>query len=199
MFIDFSNPESRRLEKWTQWSKYADCKGQDWLLDPSDWVYQSLKLLPDNVNEVYDFGCGNGRNFVPFAEKGFKLRGYDIHPEEQISWARKFTNLEYKRCSLEGFSGPEHIFNQDLSNAVVMTAGTLMYVDSEIQNRFFKKILQHGCKNYMFFEHDPASNRPDGVFHLPIGEFDQIKPPRYPKSPAILYYKFETQSRGSKK
>lgn len=192
MFIDFSNPESKRLEKWTQWGKYADCRDQDWLREPSEWVHTALKLLPESINEVYDFGCGNGRNFVPFFEKGFKLRGFDIHPEEKIKWARDFQNLEYSRCSVERFSDDNFVFDRDLTNAVVMTAGTLMYVNKEIQEKFFDKIKASGCKNYMFFEHDPDSRRPDGVFCLPREHFDEIKGPLYPKSPGVLYYKFET-------
>jgi SAM-dependent methyltransferase len=194
MFIDFSNsnPESKRLKRWTQWRKYADCKDQDWLRQPSEWTHSALKLLPNNINEIYDFGCGNGRNFIPFFEKGFKLRGYDIHPEEEIKWATEFDNLEYVRCSIEKFVDDDYMFDKDLTNAVVMTAGVLMYVGRDIQEKFLNKIKASGCKNYMFFEHDPDSRRPDGVFLLPREHFNEIKGSNYPKSPGVLYYKFAT-------
>ena len=192
MFIDFTNKERVIQNSWKKWSYYADCQNEDWLMNPSDWVFEILKKLPENIDTVYDFGCGNGRNFIPFekSEREFNLRGYDIHPEEEIKWSYDFKNIGYTRASIQKVCEGDYKFPSSLENSLVMTAGTLMYVSPETQNLFFKKMQDNLCTNFAFFEHEPESCRPDGVFEIPTEMFVTLKPATYSqKSPGVVYYR----------
>tara|TARA_Y100001972_G_scaffold54742_1_gene67497 strand:- start:419 stop:1003 length:585 start_codon:yes stop_codon:yes gene_type:complete len=192
MFIDFTDKERVIQDSWKNWSYYADCKEEQWLMKPSDWVAEVLKKLPKNIDTVYDFGCGNGRNFIPFekSDRKFKLKGYDIHPEEEIKWAYNFVDIDYTRASIQKVCEESYKFHDSLKNSLVMTAGTLMYVTPETQNLFLKKMQDNFCSNFAFFEHEPESKRPDGVFGIPTKSFNIIKPAGYSqKSPGVVYYR----------
>ena len=69
----------------------------------SDWRQAPFpevkKFIEENVRDpgaVLDIGCGNGRNLIPFAQRGFKCYGIDFSPK-MIKLAREF--FERKKLS----------------------------------------------------------------------------------------------------
>ncbi|NOY15198.1 MAG: methyltransferase domain-containing protein [bacterium] len=67
-------------------------KGLYWGLKPHSLVVDSVKFLPLNA-KILDLGCGEGRNSLFLAGKGFDLTAIDI-AEEGIKKLKKFAKKE---------------------------------------------------------------------------------------------------------
>lgn len=72
--------------KPTRWDKvYKDFKGKRtsvWKEDPTPFFIEKIPFLEqNNVKNILDAGCGDGRNLVVFAEAGFNMTGVDSSKE----------------------------------------------------------------------------------------------------------------------
>lgn len=120
---------------------------------PEFWLKEYVvDKLPDNITTIIDFGCANGRNFIPFPNK-YKYIGFDIFDFNDIVWMNDI-NVEYYRYSLENFYTNSSNFNIDWGNSLIMTHVTLMYLNnSEEQNNFINLLKSLGCKNFVLHEY----------------------------------------------
>ena len=145
--------------------------------DPEPIALAIKPLIPDHITTIINFGCANGRDFIPFQDK-YKLIGFDLVPGEYIEWVCNTDNLTYYQCSIEDYitthipSSPE-----DLSKTLVYTSGTLMYLQkpgynndpqykqllipgkSKIrspQQKFISYLLEKGCRYMVFQEYVSA-------------------------------------------
>ena len=113
-------------------------------------VWLETHVIPNissNVEFVVDFGCANGRNFIPF--KDYKCIGFDMYQPEEINYSY---NFEYHVSSIEDFSNYTNSIKWEKS--LVMSHGTLMYcTNSKVQNNFIKALREKGCKNFVFHEY----------------------------------------------
>jgi hypothetical protein len=122
-----------------------------------------LENIPDYINTVINFGCANGRDFIPFQDK-FTCIGFDLASPDIIKWACKTDNLTYYQCSVEDYLYKfDH--NIDLSKCLVYTQGTLMYVSHNDQNTFIKHLLNQNCKNIIIHEYPPEYPHSQGYFN----------------------------------
>lgn len=110
--------------------------------------------LPDYINTIINFGCANGRDFLPFQDD-FSCIGFDLASPSIIKWTCKTDNLTYYQCSVEDYLDRFNHDDLDLSSCLIYTQGTLMYVSYENQTRFINHLLKHNCKNMVFHEYPP--------------------------------------------
>lgn len=120
---------------------------------PEEVLVKHKPLLPKYVNTILNFGCANGRDFIPFQDD-YNCIGFDLAPVGYIEWVCKTDNLIYYQCSIEDYL--YNFKNDDLSNYLVYTQGTLMYLTPEMQNKFIEHLLDCGCKNMIFHEYPPT-------------------------------------------
>ena len=128
---------------------------EEWLHNPEqpllDYV---LNHLPEYVDTIINFGCANGRDFIPFQDR-YNCIGFDLASPSIIKWVCKIDNLTYYQCSIEDYLDNFNHTDEDLSNCLIYTQGTLMYLSHENQNRLIKHLLNHNCKNIVFHEYPP--------------------------------------------
>lgn len=123
-------------------------------------------LMPPHIDTIINFGCANGRDFIPFHDD-YNCVGFDLAPLDHIDWVCKTKNLTYYQCSIEDLMGhtpdrskfPPDLRDllQDLSTSLVYTNGTLMYVSPLNQDKFISYLLENGCRNMVFQEYPPSS------------------------------------------
>jgi len=119
--------------------------------------------LPEYVDTVINFGCANGRDFLPFQDK-YNCLGFDLAKPEDIKWACSQNNLHYFQCSIEDYLDLVDHNETNLGTSLVYTQGTLMYLTPENQNRFIKHLIEKECKNIVIHEYPPDYLGPHGKF-----------------------------------
>ena len=120
--------------------------------------------IPSYVDSVLNFGCANGRDFLPFQDS-YNCFGFDLANIEHIKWTCKQDNLHYFQCSIEDYLDSVDHSETNLSTSLVYTQGTLMYLTPENQNRFIEHLLEKGCKNIVLHEYPPDYTGPHGKFN----------------------------------
>lgn len=139
---------------------------EEWLQRPEqpllDYV---LDNIPSYITTIINFGCANGKDFIPF-EKDYNLIGFDICPVDMIKWECKTDNLYYYQCSIQDYLDKFDHSDLDLEDCLVYTQGTLMYLNSEYQNKFVKHMIDRGCKNIVLHEYAHDSKTPHEKLHL---------------------------------
>ena len=150
---------------------------ESWL---DDYVVKKLSL---HVTTLVDFGCANGRNFVPFKGKGLKCIGFDIHPRSSLV---KITDFLYHECSIQDFIENPRQFPISWGESLAMSHGSLMYIPSaDIQNNFLITLKKEGCKNFVFHEYTRSgllspNAKGDGLgyLHLTPENLNLFSPPK---------------------
>lgn len=120
--------------------------------------------LPSYVNTVINFGCANGRDFIPFQDD-FNCIGFDLASPSIIKWTCKTNNLIYYQCSIEDYLNTFDHNSLDLSECLVYTCVTLMYLSYDYQNKFIQHLLDHNCKNIIIHEYPPEYTGPHTKFN----------------------------------
>jgi len=131
---------------------------------PEQILIEYKPLLPTYIDTIINFGCSNGRDFIPFQDE-YNCIGFDLAPLNYIDWVCKTTNLTYYQCSIEDYLLEFNHTDRDLSNILVYTQGTLMYLHPDNQNRFIQHLLDHNCKNMIFHEYPPEYKGPHTNFN----------------------------------
>ena len=131
---------------------------------PEDVIIKCKHIIPEYVTTIINFGCSNGRDFIPFQDD-YNCIGFDLAPINYIDWVCKTDNLIYYQCSIEDYLNNFDHSDLDLSESLVYTQGTLMYVNYETQNRFIQHMLDNNCKNIIIHEYPPEYNGPHDKFN----------------------------------
>ncbi len=118
---------------------------------PETWLKTTVSdNISNKIETIIDFGCGTGRNFLPFIDN-YKCIGFDIHPPDSVQ-NNSCCNFTYYQSSIEDFKLIS--LKIDWSKCLIMTHGTLMYCKkSSIQNEFIKLLRDRGCENFIFHEY----------------------------------------------
>jgi len=153
---------------------------------PNQGLISLKPFIPEYVDTVLEIGCGNGRNLIPFKDK--KLIACDLAPEEDVNWAHPFEDIIYVRSLVQEVlvEGSADI-PINMSSALVISFGIMMYLTKEEQEQFYQGCLARGCKNFIFREHDTDSNRSDGVFLLERHNFIEKKFNYSMRDPSTTY------------
>src|SRR2546423_15592935 len=112
-----------------------------------------MRALPVYLDGVIDVGCAAGRNLQPFAGR-FRLYGVARPAEREISW--KVEGVTYFQSPLQEFRFPGQ-----LDRTLCIAHGTLMYLTRDEQHAFIARLLEQGCKNFIFQEYDARTLQRD--------------------------------------
>jgi hypothetical protein len=154
-----------------RWGNYYDGSDPD-LRMPERCLIELAPRLQKNVTRILNLGCGAGRDFIPFNGK-MQLWGIDLVPYERIKWVTPFKELTYEKIAVEELTRRLESRSIDLSDTLVYSSGTLMYVSREEQARFFEACRRNGCRNFIFQEYPPDSSiYPETNFKLPLSLFE---------------------------
>jgi len=126
---------------------------------PEPITYKIKPYIPDYVTTIVNFGCANGRDFIPFQEN-YDLIGLDLVPGDFMEWVCDTTNLTYYQCSMEDYLNTPII--EDLSTHLIYTNVSLFYLKDK-QESFISYLLSKGCKNMVFQEY--KNNENSGARH----------------------------------
>jgi hypothetical protein len=138
---------------------------KDWLHKPEQPLLDYVKsYLPDYITTVINFGCASGRDFIPFQDE-YNCIGFDLASPSIINWVCKTDNVLYYQCSIEDYLNLFDHSETDLSECLVYTQGSLMYLSKENQNKFIQHLLDHKCKNIVFHEYPPDYVGPHTFFN----------------------------------
>jgi len=121
---------------------------------PEFWLEEHVvDKLSSNITTIVDFGCANGRNFIPFPKEKYKYVGFDIFNPLDIKWMNNI-DVDYYACSLNDFFTEYHNYDIDWKNSLFMSHVTLMYLNDSIeQNNFLNLMKSLGCENFALHEY----------------------------------------------
>jgi tellurite methyltransferase len=106
-----------------------------WGLEPSKMCFDVLKLMPpDNNVKVIDIGCGEGRNAVFFAKKGYRVTAFDIS-KNGIKKAVKLAKENNVNITL--FTADLWQYRLSEPFDIIFSTGTLHYVPDNLKNEIF--------------------------------------------------------------
>ncbi len=87
----------------TSWNSRWKEKGPD-SLEPDPWLVKVLPLLPQGA--ALDIACGQGRNALFLAERGFAVTGYDVSDQAlaqlRAEATKRHVDLTLHQADLEG-------------------------------------------------------------------------------------------------
>ena len=119
-------------EKWYEGDEYY------WGLEPGDFLFELINLCPPAENKkVLDIGCGEGKDAVFMAEKGYDVTAFDL-TENGI---RKTISLAHKRgVKVNAYVDDINTFETDEQFDIIFSTGTVQYIFDENKEAFFKKL-----------------------------------------------------------
>lgn len=122
----------------TQYEKYYDQEEYYWGLEPAAFLNDLIEIIGDvEGKKALDIGCGEGKDIIYLAEKGFDAYGFDITE----SGIRKTELLAKNRnVDIHAFVADVNNFELDETFDLVYSTGTIQYLFDENIEPFFKKI-----------------------------------------------------------
>ena len=120
-----------------------------WGTEPASFCDELMKIRPaEGETSVLDIGCGEGKDAVYFAKKGYTVDAFDITE----SGIRK-TNLLAERNSVKINSRVDDVntFESDKEYDIVYSTGTVQYLFDENKKAFFDKIRRITKKGGIVF------------------------------------------------
>ena len=111
-----------------------------WGLEPGDFLDELIDLCPPAPDKkVLDIGCGEGKDAVYMAGKGYQVSAFDL-TENGI---RKTLALAKDRnVKINAYVDDINIFNIRDEYDIIYSTGTVQYLFEENKKAFFNKIDQ---------------------------------------------------------
>jgi tellurite methyltransferase len=121
-----------------QYDEWYGGEGYYWGRTPSklcDRVLEIIKPTAEFRPKLLDLGCGEGRNAVYFATRGFEVIGLDLSPVGLEKMKRYGEEVGIQIQAIQG-----DIVNYELSDTydVIFSTGTLQYLPPEIRPKRFQ-------------------------------------------------------------
>ena len=119
-------------EKWYEGDDYY------WGLEPGDFLDELIRLCPPSPGtKVLDIGCGEGKDAVYMAEKGYKVSAFDL-TENGI---RKTVSLAKNRgVEINAYVDDINTFEINEQFDIIYSTGTVQYLFEENKDSFFEKL-----------------------------------------------------------
>ena len=111
-----------------------------WGVKPSASCFKVLEVIPpDHPLTLLDVGCGEGRNAVFFASKGYTVTAFDISP----AGVEKTKRLADKaRVEMEVFTADINEFRLDAGFDVIFSTGVLQYIPERLRSEVLDNYRQ---------------------------------------------------------
>ena len=119
-------------EKWYEGDEYY------WGVDPGDFLDELISLLPPSGDtKVLDIGCGEGKDAVYMAQKGYNVSAFDL-TENGI---RKTIRLASdKGVKINAYVDDINTFETNEQFDIIYSTGTVQYLFDENKKAFFDKL-----------------------------------------------------------
>ena len=126
-------------EKWYEGDAYY------WGLEPGRFLEELIELCPPSADKkVLDIGCGEGKDAVYMAQKGYDVTAFDL-TENGI---RKTVSLAEKRnVNISAYVDDINTFSTDEQFDIIYSTGTVQYLFEENKKGFFEKLDKITKKN----------------------------------------------------
>ena len=134
----------------TNYEKWYEGDGYYWGTEPADFCDELIKLCPPSgEKKVLDIGCGDGKDAVYMASKGYKVTAFDL-TENGI---RKTIRLAKENgVEINAYVDDINTFGTDEQFDIVYSTGTIQYLFDENKKSFFEKISRITRRNgFVFF------------------------------------------------
>ncbi len=119
-------------ERWYEGDEYY------WGTEPGSFLDELISLCPPAEDKtVLDIGCGEGKDAVYMARKGYKVSAFDL-TENGI---RKTAALAGKRgVSINAYVDDINTFSTGEKFDIIYSTGTVQYLFEENKEDFFRKL-----------------------------------------------------------
>lgn len=119
-------------EKWYEGDEYY------WGKQPSALCDEIISIIPPSKNvKVLDIGCGEGKDAVYMALKGYDVTAFDI----TVNGIRKTKALAKERnVEVKAFVADINDFSIDEQFDIIYSTGTIQYLSEENKASFFEKV-----------------------------------------------------------
>ncbi len=134
----------------TNYEKWYEGGGYYWGTEPADFCDELIKLCPPSKGKkVLDIGCGEGKDAVYMASKGYDVYAFDL-TENGIRKTKLLA--EEKDVDVEAYVDDINTFVTDEQFDIIYSSGTIQYLFEENKAAFFEKIGKITKKNgFVFF------------------------------------------------
>ena len=121
-------------EKWYEGDDYY------WGLEPGKFLDELIRLCPPSVGKtVLDIGCGEGKDAVYMAEKGYDVTAFDL-TENGIRKTKALA--ENRNVAIDAYVDDINSFETEKRFDIIYSTGTVQYLFEENKKAFFEKIRQ---------------------------------------------------------
>ena len=119
-------------EKWYEGDEYY------WGTEPADFCDELIALCPPSKDKkVLDIGCGEGKDAVYMAQKGYDVSAFDL-TENGI---RKTIRLAAEKgVEINAYVDDINTFETDEQFDIIFSTGTVQYLFDENKEAFFEKL-----------------------------------------------------------
>lgn len=119
-------------EKWYEGDEYY------WGLEPGRFLDELIRLRPPSSDKkLLDIGCGEGKDAVYMAQKGYDVTAFDL-TENGI---RKAIALaESRNVKIKAYVDDINTFTTDDQFDIIYSTGTVQYLFEENKTNFFEKL-----------------------------------------------------------
>ena len=119
-------------EKWYEGDDYF------WGLEPAELCDELCKLMPPGKDiKVLDIGCGEGKDAIYLAEKGYDVTAFDI-TENGIRKTKKLASE--RNVEVNAFIADINDFEIEEKFDIIYSTGTIQYLDDDKIDAFFEKV-----------------------------------------------------------
>ncbi len=122
----------------TQYEKLYETEEYFWGTDPADFLDLLIAVKPPRHGmKVLDIGCGEGKDAVYMAQKGYRVTAFDLTE----SGIRKTNRLAAERgVKINAYTADINDFETDEHFDIVYSTGTIQYLADENISGFFDKV-----------------------------------------------------------
>lgn len=107
--------------------------------------------------KVLDIGCGNGRNSVYFASKGFDVLGIDF-TKAAVSIAERYAKSKKSKANFKVMNVLSDNFKFKQKFDIVLDCGCLHHIRRKYWKKYLKNVLESVKKGGYFYLHGFSDN-----------------------------------------
>ena len=124
----------------TNYEKWYEGDGYYWGLEPGKFLEELIRLCPPSSGKtVLDIGCGEGKDAVYMAEKGYDVTAFDL---TQSGIQKALRLAEKRNVTIDAYVDDINTFQTEKQFDMVYSTGTVQYLFEENKKAFFEKISQ---------------------------------------------------------
>ena len=141
----------------TQYEKIYESEEYYWGTEGADFLDKLIALKPPRPGmKVLDIGCGEGKDAVYMAKKGYTVTAFDL-TESGIAKTKRLA--EDNRVRIKAYVDDINTFETDERFDIIYSSGTLQYLQKDKIQPFFMKIMKmtnpHGLNYFNVFVEKP--------------------------------------------